>query len=66
MLLQPPCNSSKSLNLQLKFYKFNLIPNGSSSYYVGLERPFRANLVPWYMELSGGEILPPTDIRSIA
>ena len=39
-----------------------LIPNDSNSYCIDSERPSRANLVAWYGEFSGKDILPPKDV----
>ena len=36
-----------------------LIPNGSNSYCIDSDKPSRANLVEWYAEFSGKDILPP-------
>jgi hypothetical protein len=39
-----------------------LIPNGSNSYCIDSDRPSRANLVAWYGEFNGKDILPPKDV----
>ena len=39
-----------------------LIPNGSNSYCIDSDKPSRANLVAWYGEFSGKDILPPKEV----
>ena len=39
-----------------------LIPNGSSSNCMDSDGPSRANLVAWYGEFNGKDILPPKDV----
>ena len=41
-----------------------LIPNGSNSYCIDSDRPSNVNLVAWYGEFSGKDILPPRDVMS--